>query len=98
MTQYHSLSHSKWDCKYHLVFNPKKRRKVFFGIIRREIGPIFRELAEQKGCRVIEGHLMADHVHMCIEVPLSQIRSLVNCGLYQREKRDHDSEAFFAKG
>ena len=69
MSEYHSLSHSKWDCKYHVVFIPKKRRKVFFGEIRKQIGPIFRELAQQKGCNVIEGHLMPDHVHMCIEIP-----------------------------
>src|SRR3990167_3835651 len=62
---YHSLSHSKWDCKYHLVFIPKKRRKVFFGSIRKEIGQIFHELAKQKGCNILEGH----HVHMCIEIP-----------------------------
>jgi len=69
MSEYKSLSHSKWDCKYHLVFIPKKRRKIFFGEIRKEIGPIFRELANQKGCNIIEGHLMPDHVHMCIEIP-----------------------------
>jgi putative transposase len=56
-------------CKYHLVFIPKKRRKVFFGSIRKEIGEIFHELANQKGCNIIEGHQMADHVHMCIEIP-----------------------------
>ena len=69
MSEYHSLSHSKWDCKYHVVFIPKKRRKIFFGEIRKEIGSIFRELAQQKGCNIIEGHLMPDHVHMCIEIP-----------------------------
>ena len=69
MSEYKSLSHSKWDCKYHLVFIPKNRRKIFFGEIRKEIGPIFRELAKQKGCNIIEGHLMPDHVHMCIEIP-----------------------------
>jgi putative transposase len=69
MSEYKSLSHSKWDCKYHLVFIPKKRRKIFFGEIRKEIGPIFRELANQKGCNIIEGYLMPDHVHMCIEIP-----------------------------
>ncbi len=64
MSEYHSLSHSKWDCKYHVVFIPKKRKKVFFGDIRKDIGQIFHELAKQKGCNIIEGHLMADHVHM----------------------------------
>jgi putative transposase len=69
MSEYHSLSHSKWNCKYHVVFIPKKRRKIFFGEIRKGIGSIFRELAQQKGCNIIEGHLMPDHVHMCIEIP-----------------------------
>lgn len=65
-----SLSHSKWDCKYHVVFVPKYRRKVMFGEIRQFLGPIFHELARQKGCRIIEGHLMPDHVHRwCIEIP-----------------------------
>ena len=69
MSDYHSLSHSKWDCKYHVVFIPKKRKKMFFGDIRKDIGQIFHELAKQKGCNIIEGHLMPDHVHMCIEIP-----------------------------
>ena len=66
---YQSLSHSKWDCKYHVVFVPKYRRKVMFGEIRKFLGPIFHELARQKESRIIEGHLMPDHVHMCIEIP-----------------------------
>jgi putative transposase len=67
--QYQSLSHSKWNCKYHVVFVPKRRRKVVFGQIRKKLGPIFHELARQKECRILEGHLMPDHVHMCIEIP-----------------------------
>ncbi len=66
---YQSLSHSRWNCKYHVVFVPKRRRKKLFGEIRRELGPIFHELARQKECRMIEGHVMPDHIHMCIEVP-----------------------------
>ena len=70
MTQlYQSLSHSKWDCKYHVIFVPKYRRKVIFGEIRKFLGPIFHELARQKECRILEAHLMPDHVHMCIEIP-----------------------------
>ena len=60
---YQSLSHSKWDCKYHVVFVPKRRRKVIFGQTRRHLGPIFHALARQKECQIIEGHLMPDHVH-----------------------------------
>ena len=63
---YQSLSHSKWDCKYHVVFVPKRRRKAIFGQARRQLGAIFHALAQQKECKIIEGHLMPDHVHMCI--------------------------------
>ena len=66
---YQSLSHSKWNCKYHVVFVPKRRRKALFGKIRQQLGPILHELARQKECRIIEGHLMPDHVHMCIKIP-----------------------------
>ena len=66
---YHSLAHSKWDCKYHLVFIPKGRRKRLYGEIRPRLGRIFHELANQKECKILEGHLMSDHVHMLIEVP-----------------------------
>ena len=66
---YQSLSHSKWDCKYHLVFVPKYRKKAIFGAIREHLGAIFHELARQKECRIVEGHRMRDHVHMCIEIP-----------------------------
>ena len=66
---YQSLSHSRWNCKYHVVFVPKRRRKTLFGKIRQALGPIFHELARQQDCRSIEGHLMPDHVHMCIAIP-----------------------------
>ena len=66
---YQSLSHSKWDCKYHVVFVPKRRRKVIFGQTRQQLGPIFHSLARQKECQILEGHLMPDHVHMCIAIP-----------------------------
>ena len=65
---YQSLSHSKWDCKY-LVFVPKRRRKAIFGQARQQLGVIFHALARQKECQIIEGHLMPDHVHMCIAIP-----------------------------
>ena len=66
---YRSLSHSKWDCKYHVVFVPKKRRKALFGQARRHLGEIFHALARQKECQILEGHLMPDHVHVCIAIP-----------------------------
>ena len=64
-----SLSHSRWNCKYHVVFVPKRRRKKLFGAIRRQLGPIFHELARHKECHIIEGHVMPDHVPIGIEVP-----------------------------
>ena len=66
---YQSLSHSRWDCKYHVVFVPKRRRKALFGNIRQKLGGIFHELARQKECRIVQGHMLPDHVHMCIEIP-----------------------------
>lgn len=64
-----SLAHSRWECKYHVVFIPKYRRKAMYGEIRASLGGIFHELARQKECRIVEGHLLADHVHICIEIP-----------------------------
>ena len=69
MREYQSLSHTKWNCKYHIVFIPKKRKKVIFGRLRKHLGQLFYELAKQKGCEIVEGHLMSDHVHMCINIP-----------------------------
>src|SRR5579872_5327721 len=66
---YQSLAHSKWDCKYHVVFVPKRRRKVIFGKIRQQLGAIFHALAKQKECQIVEGHLMPEPVHMCIAIP-----------------------------
>ena len=69
MKEYQSLSHTRWDCKYHVVYIPKRRKKRIFGQLRRHLGEVFRELAEQRGCQIVEGHLMPDHVHMCISIP-----------------------------
>jgi putative transposase len=66
---YRSLAHSKWDCKYHVIFVPKRRRRQLYGQIRRQLGAIFQALARQKECQIIEGHVMPDHVHMCIAIP-----------------------------
>lgn len=66
-----TLSHTKWDCKYHVVFIPKYRRKVLYTELRQHLGEVFRSLAEQKECRIAEGHLMPDHVHMLIAIPLT---------------------------
>jgi putative transposase len=69
MDDYQSLSHTKWECKYHVVFIPKCRRKALYGGLRRDLGAVFRTLTEQKECRIEEGHLMPDHVHMLISIP-----------------------------
>jgi putative transposase len=66
---YQSLSHSKWDCKYHIIFIPKKRREVLYGRLRREIGTIFHELARQKESQIIEGHAKQDHIHLLMAIP-----------------------------
>jgi putative transposase len=68
-SSYESLSHSKWDCKYHLVFIPKGREKDLHGKTRGYLGPLFRELAAQRGCEILEGHMVQDHVHMLIRIP-----------------------------
>ena len=69
MDSYRSLSHTKWECKYHVVFIPKYRRKVLYGHIRKELGAVLRDLASHKESMIEEGHLMVDHVHMLISVP-----------------------------
>ena len=63
------LNHATWECKYHVVFTPKYRKKLLFGQIRRHLGNVFRELAQRKECQIEEGHLMSDHVHMLISIP-----------------------------
>ena len=65
----YSLSHTKWLCKYHIVFTPKYRRKVIYNQIRSDVGEILRRLCEYKGVEIIEGHLMPDHVHMLVAIP-----------------------------
>ncbi len=68
-SSYESLSHSKWDCKYHIVFVPKNRRKVLYGKIRKYLGPVFHQLARQRECKIIKGNMVQDHVHMLIQIP-----------------------------
>jgi putative transposase len=64
-----SLNHSKWECKYHVVFIPKRRRKTLYGTVRKHLGEVFHRLAAQKESRIEEGHLLPDHVHMLIAIP-----------------------------
>lgn len=69
MHDWTSLSHVRWDCKYHVVFVPKYRQKRLYGKFRRKVGDIFKDLCRQKDIELLEGHLMSDHVHMCLRVP-----------------------------
>lgn len=64
-----SLSHTRWNCKYHIVFVPKYRRKVIYGKLRAEIGPILRQLCMYKNVEIIEAHAMKDHIHMLVKIP-----------------------------
>lgn len=69
MAQLGSLAHTKWDCKYHIVWIPKYRKKALFGEVRRELGPVLRDLASHKESEIIEGTMMVDHVHILISIP-----------------------------
>ena len=69
MERYESLQHSKWECKYHVVWIPKCRKKALYGQLRKELGRVLRELAMQKESEVIEGTLRGDHVHMVVSIP-----------------------------
>ena len=106
---FQSMSHSKWDCKYHVVFIPKRRRKAVFGNIRKHLGAIFHELARQKECQIIEGHLMPDHVHMCIAIPpkysvasvigfLKGKSAIAIARQFRGRERNFTGEHFWARG
>jgi putative transposase len=69
MDDYETLNHTKWECKYHVVFIPKNRRKILYGALRRHVGELLRTLTQHKGSTIEEGHLMPDHVHMLISIP-----------------------------
>jgi len=104
-----SLAHSRWECKYHVVFIPKSRRKAIYGEVRQMLGEIFHDLARQKECRIIEGHLLADHVHMCLEIPpkhavasvigfLKGKSALAIARRSQEKDRNFVGEHFWARG
>ena len=69
MSDYKRTNHTEWDCKYHIIFIPKYRKKVLYGKLRERLGAVFRQLAHQKECEIEEGHLQPDHVHMLISIP-----------------------------
>ena len=104
-----SLNHTKWECKYHVVFIPKRRRKALYGVMRRHLGDVLRELARQKECCVEEGHLMADHVHMLLSIPpkhaVSQIVGYIKgksaihiVRSYYGNRRNFTGAHFWARG
>jgi putative transposase len=104
-----SLNHSQWECKYHVVFIAKYRKKAIFGRIRSELGEIFRRLAEQKESRIEEGHLMPDHVHMMISIPpkyaVAQVVGFIKgksaihiARRYAEVKRNFVGQRFWARG
>jgi putative transposase len=104
-----SLSHTKWECKYHVVFIPKCRRKTLYVELRRYLGEVFRKLAEQKESRIEEGHLLADHVHMLIAIPpkyaVSQVIGFIKgksaihlARTYGERKRNFVGQHFWARG
>ena len=109
MDEVESLSHTKWDCKYHVVFIPKCRRKSLYAALRRYLGEVFRRLATQKECRIEEGHLMPDHVHMMIAIPpkyaVSQVvgyikgKSAIHVArVYGERRRNFVGQHFWARG
>jgi putative transposase len=109
MDDYESLSHTKWECKYHAVFIPKCRRKTLYVGLRKHLGEVFKRLAEQKESRIEEGHLMSDHVHMLIKIPpkhaVSQVigyikgKSAIHLArVYGERKRNFVGQHFWARG
>jgi putative transposase len=109
MRQVESLSHTRWECKYHIVFIPKYRRKTLFGQVRKELGGVLHRLAKQKESLIEEGHIMADHVHMMISIPpkyaVSQVVGFIKgksaihiARTYLGRKRNYVGQHFWARG
>ena len=103
-----SLSHTKWESKYHIVWIPKYRKKALFKELRQELGPVLRELARQRECEIEEGHLMVDHVHILISIPpkhaVSQVvgylkgKSAIWVARHYGRKRNFSGQHFWARG
>jgi putative transposase len=109
MTQENSLAHTKWTCKYHIVWIPKYRKKKLFGDLRRALGPVLRELARQRESEIEEGHMMSDHVHILISIPpkyaVSQVvgylkgkSAIYIARTYMGRQRNFTGEHFWARG
>jgi putative transposase len=109
MDEFESLSHSRWECKFHVVFIPKCRRKTLYGRLRKHLGEVFRDLARRKECQILEGHLMLDHVHMLIAIPpkyaVSQVIGYIKgksaiyiARVYGERSRNFVGQHFWARG
>jgi putative transposase len=109
MQTYETLKHSTWECKYHIVFIPKYRKKVLYGQVRRELGLVLRELVKQKEGEVIEGHLMVDHVHLLVSIPpkysVAQVMGFVKgksaihiARVYAGRRKSFVGQHFWARG
>jgi putative transposase len=107
--QQQTLSHSVWECKYHIVWIPKYRKKTLYGQKRQYLGEIFHDLARQKECTIEEGHLMSDHVHILISIPpkysVSQVVGFVKgksaiaiARNYLGRKKNFTGQSFWARG
>ena len=106
---YQSLSHSSWNCKYHIIFVPKRRKQKIYGNIRIELKKIFHELSRQKESKIVEGHLSIDHVHMCIEIPpkyavssvigfLKGKSAIALARKFEGKNRNYNGAHFWARG
>ena len=104
-----SLNHTVWECKYHVVWIPKYRKKPLFKELRKYLGETLKDLAEQKGCKIEEGHLMPDHVHMLISIPpkhaVSQVvgfikgKSAISIARnYMGRRKNYTGQKFWARG
>ncbi|MEJ2620732.1 MAG: IS200/IS605 family transposase [Candidatus Thiodiazotropha sp.] len=109
MERVESLSHTRWECKYHIVFILKYRRKTLLGQIRKELGEVFHRLARQKESLIVEGHIMGDHVHIMFSIPpkysVSQVvgfikgKSAIHIACtYLGRKRNYVGQHFWARG
>ena len=109
MDEYETLCHTTWDCKYHVVFIPKCRRKTIYSGLRPHLGEVFKGLAQQREAKVLEGHLMPDHVHMLLSIPpkyaVSQVvgyikgKSAIHLArVYGEQRRNFIGQHFWARG
>jgi len=109
MNNYKKLAHTTWECKYHLVWIPKYRKKVLYGSLRTYLGEVFKELALHKESEILEGHLMGDHVHILISIPpkyaVSQVvgyikgKSAIHIArTYAGKRRNFIGQSFWARG